>query len=68
LENIKIPKEQFLGIYQKIQDTKFVQEREKLRTYIGSHSEALGLNSEQLQVLTRGAVWDQLSFSGMTLA
>lgn len=33
-----------------------------------SQSGALGLNSEQFQVFTRGAVWDQLSFSGMTLA
>lgn len=41
LENIKIPKEQLLGMYQKLQDTKFVQERDKVRTYISSQSGAL---------------------------
>lgn len=40
-ENIKIPKEQLLGMYQKLQDTKFVQERDKLRTYISSQSDAI---------------------------
>lgn len=66
-EHIKIPKEQLLRIYQKIQDTKFVQERDKIRTYIMTESESLGLDAEYLQTFTRGALWDRLSFSGVML-
>jgi len=66
-ENITIPKEKILALYQKIQDTKFVQERDKIRTYIRSQSESLGFDDSYLQTFTRGAIWDQVSFSGMTL-
>jgi hypothetical protein len=55
-------------MYQKLQDTKFVQERDKLRAYITSQSDVIWLDGDYIQTFTRGAIWDQLSFSGVTLA
>ena len=68
LENIEIPTEQILSVYQKFQDTYFVQEREKIRTYIESQSGSLALPTEYIQTFTRGAIWDSMSYSGMTLS
>lgn len=67
LENLEIPREQFMRIYQKLQDTKFVQERDALRTYIQNHTESLDFSPADMETFLRGALWDSLSFSGMTL-
>lgn len=67
LENIEIPREQFMRVYQKLQDTKFVQERDTLRSYIAGHSGSLGFSTDDMETFLRGAVWDSLSSSGMTL-
>lgn len=65
--DLEIPKEQFMRIYQKLQDTKFVQERDTLRSYIQGHRESLGFSTADMETFFRGAVWDSLTFSGMTL-
>lgn len=64
---LHIPKQQILGIYQKLQDTKFVQEREKIRTYIYNNSGSVQLGWEYFDTFARGAVWDTISFTWLTL-
>lgn len=65
--DMDIPTEKVMSVYQKIQDTKFVQEREKLRSYILSASGTVSLTQEQFQIFAQGAIWDSLSQSGITL-
>lgn len=67
LNDLDISKEHILSIYQKLQDTKFVQERDSLRSYLESKWTSIWMSSDQFQVFTRGALWDAITFSGITL-
>lgn len=58
--------EQVMKWYNHFQDTKFVQEREKIRTLLEKQMSYSG-SSQYLDVLARGAIWDSLSFTGMDL-
>jgi hypothetical protein len=66
-DQVKIPKEKILGLYQKLQDTKFVQERDRIRIYIEREKSTLALGEEYIQTLTRSAIWDQMASSGIIL-
>lgn len=57
-----------MRLYQGFQDTNFIQQRDKIRAYIQTRSENLNFSGELLQTFTRGAVWDAITFSGVTLS
>lgn len=52
--------------YNRFQDTKFIQEREKIRLLLEDHI-TTGSGRAYLDVLARGALWDSLSSSGVKL-
>lgn len=61
---MELPREYVLKWYQRFQDTDFVEQRENIRTTL-VHTWTHG--DEMIDVLARGALWDRMSFSGMTL-
>ncbi len=61
---IEIPREYALKWYQRFQDTDFVEQRENIRATL-IHTWTHG--DEMIDTLARGAIWDRISFSGMTL-
>jgi FecR protein len=62
-----ITEENLLRAYQYVQDKKFVQERERIRTLLIEKWKASNKGSIYLESLGRGALWDSIGFSGMTL-
>jgi hypothetical protein len=62
-----ITEENLLRAYQYVQDKKFVQERERIRTLLIERWRASNKGSVYLESLGRGALWDSIGFSGMTL-
>lgn len=61
---VDIPKEYILKWYQRFQDTKFVQERENIRTLI---TKTWTSWDTYIDAIARGALWDKMNFSWMTL-
>lgn len=61
---INFPQEQLEKWYQKYQNKDFVQERDLLRSALARTASG---SQSLTDMLTRGALWDKLSFSGMTL-
>lgn len=60
---MNLPQEKVMEWYQKFQSNKFVKERESLRNALVNFR----LDEKFMDSLARGAYWDKLSFSGMTL-
>jgi hypothetical protein len=59
-----IPKEYILKWYQRFQNIEFVEEREKIRTII---TKTWTEWDDYIDAIARGAIWDKMSFSGLTL-
>lgn len=62
-----ISPETLLSVYQRVQDKKFVQEREMLRSALATKIAALPESTLYLESLARGALWDKIAYTGMTL-
>ena len=56
-----------VSLYQRIQDKNFVQEREALRSVFQNTLSSVPEAQKYLESFARWALWDQMSFTGMTL-
>lgn len=61
---MNMPKEYLLKWYQRFQDGQFIEERENIRAIVAKTWNGW---DEYIDAIARGAIWDKISFSGMTL-
>ena len=66
-ENIPFSTQDILSLYQRIQDKNFVQEREALRSAFQNTLTSAPEARAYLESFARGALWDEIAFTGMTL-